>query len=155
MYNEKLGTLEKLTDKIKHIMKFGHLMPNKTLCADKIKVHEYCKTVLGKDICIPIIRIYNSIDEINLSVLPQSFVIKANHGCGYNLIVKNKSTVDENYVKMLASKWINDDFSRYQHEMQYKLIPHKIFAEQFMFDGHADSLTDYKFLCFNGKPTYC
>lgn len=155
MYNEKLGTLEKLTDKIKHIMKFGHLMPNKTLCADKIKVHEYCKTVLGKDICIPIIRIYNSIDEINLSVLPQSFVIKANHGCGYNLIVKNKSAIDENYVKMLASKWINDDFSRYQHEMQYKLIPHKIFAEQFMFDGHADSLTDYKFLCFNGKPTYC
>ena len=38
--------------------------------------------------------------------------------------------------------------------MFYKSIPRKIIIEKFMSDGNV-ALTDYKFLCFNGKPFYC
>lgn len=31
----------------------------KTKCADKLLLHEYSKDILGKDICIPVIKVYN------------------------------------------------------------------------------------------------
>jgi hypothetical protein len=34
----------------------------KSNLVDKIKLHEYSKKILGKDICVPIIKIYNNID---------------------------------------------------------------------------------------------
>lgn len=127
----------------------------KTKCADKIKIHEYCKEKLGKDICIPIIKIYNSINEISIKDLPKQFVIKCNHGCHYNIIVKNKDMLNINEVKRKLNVWLSRDFAYwYGYEMHYSNINRKAFVEKYMNDGHED-LIDYKFLCFNGKPTYC
>src|SRR5574344_1249251 len=66
----------------------------KTFCADKIKLHEYCEEKLGKDICIPILKTYNSVDDIDLNDLPNSFVLKCNHGRRMDVIVKNKNKFD-------------------------------------------------------------
>jgi len=127
----------------------------KTLCADKIKVHQYCKKKLGKDICIPILKEYKSVDDIDFNKLPKSFVLKCNHGSGMNIIVTDKSKLDIDKVKEKLNNWLNCDFSfRNGYEMQYHKIDRKIFAETYMNDGHSD-LTDYKFLCFNGEPKLC
>ena len=67
----------------------------KTKCADKILLHEYCKDTLGFDICVPIIKVYNNTDEINFDELPNKFVMKCNHGSGMNIIVKDKSQINE------------------------------------------------------------
>ena len=65
---------------------------NKSRYVDKILLREYSKEVLGKDICVPILKIYNDIDEINLDELPENFVLKCNHGSGMNIICKNKTS---------------------------------------------------------------
>jgi hypothetical protein len=42
----------------------------KSFCADKINLHQYSKQVLGKDICIPIIKVYDKLEDINYNELP-------------------------------------------------------------------------------------
>lgn len=126
--------------------------PLKVMCADKIKVHEYCKEKLGEDICVPIIKTYDKVEDINWGELPQQFVIKCNHGSGMNIIVKDKKKLDvQDSIKRLKF-WMGDDFTfRNGFEAHYHDIPHKIFVEKYMNDGN-ETLYDYKFWCFNGKP---
>ena len=65
----------------------------KSKIVDKIGLHEYSKKILGKDICVPIIKIYKSINDINLSKLPNKFVLKCNHGSGMNIICNDKGHI--------------------------------------------------------------
>ena len=128
----------------------------KTFCTDKITIHSYVVSKLGKDICIPIINVYNSPEEIRLEDLPNQFVIKCNHGCKMNIVVKDKNSFDFEGAKSKLRKWLSIDFSQANGcELHYKNIPHKILIEVYKENkGHSD-LTDYKFYCFNGKPLFC
>ena len=56
----------------------------KSFMTDKIKISDYSKKILGKDICVPLLKIYDNPYEINLGDLPNKFVIKYNHGSGMN-----------------------------------------------------------------------
>lgn len=128
--------------------------PLKTLCADKIKVHNYCKDVIGKDICIPIIKIYNDAKEINFDELSNSFVLKCNHGSGMNIIVKDKNALNEKEAIEKLNMWLSKDFAFWNgFEAHYHDIERKCFAEEYMNDGNQD-LCDYKILCFNGEPKF-
>ena len=123
-------------------------------CADKVKVHEYCKEKLGKDLCIPILKVYNSTKEIKFDELPDKFVLKCNHGSGMNIVVRDKSKLDKKDAIEKLNKWMSRDFA-FQNgfEAHYHDIKKKIFAEKYMNDGH-DSLFDYKLWCFNGEPKF-
>ena len=58
-------------------------------------LRNYSKTILGKDICAPIIKIYNDVEEINSEELPDKFVLKCNHACGYNILYTDKYNFDK------------------------------------------------------------
>lgn len=124
----------------------------KCLCADKIKIHDYCVKTLGEDICNPILKQFD--DNINFEGLPEKFVLKCNHGSGMNIMVKNKDEMDEDSAKRQLKQWLSSDFTfRNGFEAHYHDIERKAFAEQFMDDGHS-TLYDYKFWCFNGEPKF-
>jgi len=57
---------------------------------DKIKLHYYSKKILGKDICMPILKIYDDFNKINFSDLPDKIAMKYNHGSGMNIICEDK-----------------------------------------------------------------
>ena len=128
--------------------------PLKTKCADKIKLHEYCKEVLGEDICVPIIKIYNKAEDINFDELPDQFVLKCNHGSGMNIIAKDKSKLNIEDAKRKLNYWMRDNFAfRNGFEAHYNDIERKIFTEKYM-EVDGKSPYDYKVLCFNGEPKY-
>lgn len=137
-------------------MKIYDSTPLKTRCADKIQLHDYCKEKLGVDLCIPIIKTYDKVGDINWDELPNQFVIKCNHGSGMNIIVKDKSTLNIADAERRLQGFMNDDFAFHVgYEMHYHDIPHRIFAEEYMSDeGQKQSLYDYKFWCFNGEPKF-
>ena len=123
---------------------------NKSKYVDKILLHEYSKEILGKDICVPIIKIYNNIDEINLSELPDKFVLKCNHGSGMNIICTNKRDFDIYKAKRLLRNWIKINYGLKNFEYQYINVQKKVFAEKYL----CDDILDYKFYCFNGEPKF-
>ena len=152
--NINIDSPKTIQDKI-NWLKVNNLSQLKIDCADKVKLHEFCKKVIDKDICTPIIKVYNSTNEINWDELPNKFVIKCNHGSGMNIIV-NKSNFNKEEVERKLDRWMNTDFAfQNGYEMQYHYIDRKIFAETFLEDPtQKKSLFDYKFWCFNGVPHF-
>ena len=123
---------------------------NKSKYVDKILLHEYSKEILGKDICVPILKIYNNIDEINVNELPNKFVLKCNHGSTMNILCNNKSNFDIIKAKRLLKKWMNINYGLNTFEYQYINVKKKVFAEKYL----VDNILDYKFYCFNGEPKF-
>jgi hypothetical protein len=142
-----------LTDKLQWL-KIHDSTFLKAFCADKITLREYCKIKLGRDLCLPILAVYNRPEQIDWDSLPQQFVIKCNHGSGYNIIVKDKRTLNKSKVVAALNKWLRTEYGSLSYELFYNLIPRKIFIEQYEENFGKASLTDYKFVCFNGEVKY-
>ena len=126
----------------------------KSDCADKVKLRDYCKEVLGKDICIPILKVWSSPNGIDFDELPTSFVLKCNHGSGMNIVVKDKDSLNKEEAISKLNCWMKKDYAFTNgFEAHYHDIERKVFAEKFVSDGHK-TLCNYKVWCFNGEPRF-
>ena len=119
-------------------------------CADKILLHQYSKRILKKDICNKILKIYEDPFKINITELPEQFVLKTNHGSGFNIIVYNKTELDINWAKQQLYDWLQIDYGKNNAEFHYSFIKRKVFAEEYI----GKQLNNYKFLCYNGEPKF-
>lgn len=142
----------RLTDKMEWLKVYDSTFL-KTFCADKYTVRQYVNAKIGRDICIPLLGVYNQFDDIKFNELPSDYVMKTNHGSHTNIIVRNGSLNKVDATRKF-SDWLSKDWSWYGYELHYIPIPRKIIIEEYQNDGGA-ALTDYKFLCFNGTPVYC
>ena len=147
VYNE--SNILTLQDKLNYLLVYES-PENKTKIVDKILLRNYSKNILGKDICAPILKIYNNIDEINLDELPDKFVLKCNHGSLMNIFCEDKSKFDLSKAKHKLRKWMNINYGLQSFEYQYLNVKRKVFAEAFL----DNEIINYKFSCFNGEPKF-
>ena len=49
---------------------------------------------VGAHVLNELYGVFESVDEIDFDSLPESFVFKATHGSGWNIIVKDKSVLE-------------------------------------------------------------
>lgn len=125
-----------------------------TVCADKYQVRKFVEKKIGKEYLNELICVYNSVNEISLSELPDRFVLKATHGSGYNLICKQKDLVNwEEYLYKMRL-WLEADFYWAKRENVYKNIKPRILCEKFLVQNDGDELRDYRFFCFDGEPKF-
>lgn len=158
-YQNKTGNVLDLENPITYNEKIQWMKifdndPRKTLLTDKIAVRDYVAQRAGSDILIPLIATYNYAEEIDFGSLPEQFVLKANHGCSMNAIVRDKHEADLDSIRRKAKKWLGTDFAFVNgYELHYIDIPHRLFAEKYIENTNGD-LPDYKFWCFDGKVYY-
>ncbi len=160
IYETKIGHkldwehLESYTEKMQWEKLFD-CNPKKVELADKFVVREWVSKKIGDDYLIPLIGVWDSVKEIDYSLLPNQFVLKTNHGSGTNIIVRDKSTINISRINRQLNDWMHIDYAFYTgYEMHYSLIKRKILAEKYI-DSGIGELQDYKFLCFDGEPYYC
>lgn len=124
-----------------------------TRLADKVLVKEYVKEK-GLAYLLPkSYAIYQRPKDIDFSNLPNQFVIKTNNASGTVLIVRDKQTLDNKSTIKLLTKWLNTDISRYGAELHYaKIVPCILVEELLSYKESDQSMIDYKFFCFYGKP---
>ena len=127
--------------------------PLMTLYADKYEVRKIVEKKIGSHILNELYGVFESPDEIDFDSLPESFVLKATHGSGWNIIVKNKSVFEREKAKKKMRKWLGRNFYTKKREWAYKNIPPRIICEKYM-ENKDGSLNDYKFYCFNGDPLF-
>lgn len=123
--------------------------PLKTKCADKYLVREYLKECGLENLLVPLIAVYNNADDINFDLLPNSFILKCNHGCGFNIIVRNKNIINESNIKKQLNQWMECDYDKIAQELHYHYIPHKIVCEELV---STTSPSEYQIRMINGKP---
>lgn len=139
-YNEKLQWLKLYDQKELY-----------TTLVDKYKVREYVSKKIGNEFLIPLLGVWDHVDDIPFELLPNQFVLKCNHNSGLGMyICTDKSLMDMELVKKNLEKGLKQDYYMTRREWPYKNVPRKIICEKFMTDDLNNGLKDYKFYCFNG-----
>lgn len=126
--------------------------PRIVQCADKLAVRDYVKKQGLSHILTKIYAVYSSADEIDVSKLPASFVLKTNHlgGGTYLIIHREGEPFDEIKAKQIISEGLSTTIGWETAEYQYLYIPHRAFAEELI----SDEKMEIQFFCFNGEPKH-
>lgn len=149
-YKLNLKNPQTFNEKLQWLKLYNH-KPEYTTIVDKYKVREYIRQELGDEYLIPLLGVWDSVEEIDLDALPNRFVLKCNHDQGSVVICRDKAHFDWDSAKKKLARKMRKDHYAPTREWVYKDIPRKILCEQYMEDAeNADSLTDYKFFCFDG-----
>ena len=144
---------ETFEDKINYL-KLYKMTPLHKRLVDKYMVRDWIKEKIGEKYLIPLLGVWKSFEEIDFSSLPDSFVLKCNHGSGWNIIVKNKSELDLKNCREKLNFWMSKNYAFSNgFELQYDGVPPRIIAEKYL-PALNGNLFDYRFYCFNGKPQY-
>ena len=121
-------------------------------CSDKYEIYNYVEELGGTSILNNLLAVYNSVDEINWDSLPNKFALKCTHGCGYNIVTKDKAQLDKNQVIKKLDQWMNETFGQKNLEFHYDEIQPRIILEEYIENEAGLLPIDYKIYCFNGKP---
>lgn len=123
-------------------------------CADKYRVRDYVKNC-GLENCLnKLLAAYDRPKDIDWESLPESFAMKWNFGCGYNVICRSKEELDIREAEQKLRKWGREPFWAYFSELQYRGVPKKIIVEEYIGGKEGTPPEDYKFYCFHGSA-YC
>ena len=145
-----------MNEKIIWLLHHGDLKLKEKL-TDKIEVKNWVAERIGEEYITKTYAVCDSLEEIDWKNIPDSFVIKASHGCRMNIFIMNKEEFLQ-YVlekaKRVTQSWINIDYSIFCGEVQYKNIPHKIMLEELNIEDSLKMRNDYSFHCINGKPSF-
>lgn len=120
---------------------------------DKYEVKKIVAELVGKDVIIPTLGVWDRIDDIDWKSLPDKFVIKTTFGGGSDgvFICHNKKELDVNRINKSLTKSMKTNPYKRLREWPYKNVPKRIIAEELLEEKTGD-LRDYKFYCFNGEP---
>lgn len=138
-----------MTEKI-HWLKLYDSTPLKGRLADKFLVREWVADTVGEEYLVPLLGVWDSPDEIDFASLPTSFVLKATHGSGWNILVPNKSALDEEWARGRLREWLGlRQAMKGGFELHYEYCEPRIVCEPLLRDG-TGGLRDYKFMVFDG-----
>ena len=141
------------SEKINYIKLFGRNNLQK-IVADKFEVRKYVKDKIGDKYLNEIYNLYENVNDVLICDLPESFVMKATHGSGWNEIVYNKNTINTGTLVEKCSNWLTLDYYDNGREWCYKNIVPRILAEKLILDENGNIPVDYKFHCLNGKMQF-
>jgi len=141
-YNEKLQWLKLHDRKPEYI---GYV--------DKYEVQQHIRETIGGRYLIPMLGLYNSVEEIDWESLPDRFVLKCTHGSGTNIICTCKDKLDIEAAEEKLRQWMKMNWYWYGREWPYKGIKPRIICQE-LITVRGKTPDDYKVLCFNGKARF-
>lgn len=123
------------------------------ITSDKIRVREYLRTKLGislaEEISVPLHFVSKTGRDFPFKKVDQEFFLKANHGSGYNMLVKPGQ--DIRLLRSACDTWLRGGYGLAFQEWAYKEIPRLILFEKVLRDASGNLPLDYKFYCIHGE----
>lgn len=125
--------------------------PLKSRCADKYAVRSYVEEHGLGYLLTRLFGVYDNSRQIDFECLPDRFVLKATHGCGFNILCRDKARLDTAAARQKLDAWMKIDISKFGAELHYASIKPRIICEELL-EGPSDQpLNDYKVYCFGGR----
>jgi hypothetical protein len=154
---EALGYEPDLRNPRTHNERLGHKIlfdrdPRLVVTSDKIAVRDFVAERIGAEHLIPLVGTYDHATAIDWDALPARFVLKANHGSGTNLVVRDKSSVDRAAALRDAERWLAENHYAWTQEWAYSRIRPRLLIEEMLQGPDGDVPEDYKIYVFGGHP---
>lgn len=123
------------------------------ICSDKYEVRAYLEQLGYGELLNELIAVYDRAEDVDPAALPEQFVLKAAHGSGWNLIVRDKSKVNWFWWKKIMKSWMKQNLYWFGREWNYENQKPRIIVEKYLEDDSGE-LRDFKIFCFHGEPGY-
>lgn len=142
-------------EKMVHGMLFAP-HPLASVVADKWRVREHVAGLGLESLLNDVYFVTDDPERIPFDTLPDRFVVKANHGCGWNIMVTDRDSMDRAAVVRQCRDWLGRKYGRESrtYETHYDSIRPRILVERFLPGEDGPVPLDFKFLCFHGEPTF-
>lgn len=126
-----------------------------TKMVDKYEMKGYVSEILGsEEYTIPSYGIWNSYDDIDFNMLPESFILKCTHNSGCFVVCDGKATFNHDKARKKLQAGLRRNYYWGNREWPYKNVKPRILAEKFESSvGNEDSY-EYKMTCFNGRTVF-
>jgi len=158
--NPDLHFPQTFNEKIQWLKLYGERNSAFTNLVDKLSVREFVGNRIGEKYLTNLLGVYDDVRQINYEKLPDKFVLRLNHGSGWNIICKDKQELNWIRAQEKLERWINSNYYDISKEWVYRDIKPKILCESFLsndLDYYGDEsigLLDYKFFCFDQEPQF-
>lgn len=151
-YPPNLKSPASFNEKIQWRKLYDH-NPLYPILSDKWRVREYVRQRVGDGVLNEIYYRGTNPEEIPFADLPDKFVVKAIHGSGWTLPVRDKNEMDFGYIRALCHEWLSQRYGREDYEWAYYGIPAEILIEEFVDDPATSHPIppDYKLYVFDGR----
>jgi TupA-like ATPgrasp len=120
---------------------------------DKYAARNFVRKRIGEDILPALYWVTTDPRDIPFDDLPDRFVAKATHGCGWNYLVPDKSSLNRHDLVDRCTSWLSRNFYETSHEWVYKHIEPRLIIEEFVSDDTGLSPRTYKVFVFNGRAS--
>jgi len=122
-----------------------------TMFADKYGVREYVAGKVGEKYLTRLYWASSDPATMPFDDLPQRFVVKANHGTRWNILVKDKREVSRDALVAQLAEWLRSRYPALHCEWGYRNIAPMALAEEYLSTAAGDIPPDYKFFVFGGR----
>ena len=146
---------QRYTEKIQWY-KMNYRNPLMEQCVDKYYVRKYVESKGLKRILNDLYFVVDLPEKIDFDSLPEKFALKVTNGSETNIFCRDKSKLDVTATIQKLHEFLSMGNVSAGREWAYEGSSKLIIAEKFMEDdtNPDKSISDYKFLCFNGNPEY-
>ena len=122
---------------------------------DKCEMKKHVSQLVGPEYCVPLLGVYDNVNDIDFDALPKGFVLKSTAGWANRqvIVVPDKGKINLDRLKSKLAEWLYPWNTYYYANLcvtDEKITP-RIIAEELLGDG-SSPVTDYKLLCFDGEP---
>lgn len=128
--------------------------PVYTTISDKYLVKNWVAERIGAEYVVPLIGVWDSVDDIPFDELPDEYVLKCNHDCGSVMVKRKGEKFDVKKVKKRFRKALKRNYYPVGRVWGYKNIVPKVFAEEYINSMDGEFPRDYKIFCFYGEPKF-
>lgn len=160
-YNHKTGEQLNLVNPDNFNQKMQWLKLNGNLdmfqkFSDRFGMRKWLVTQVGNEKLIPMLGVYNCVEDIPFDKLPDKFIIKCTHGSKWKARIEDKSNLElfkEDELKRRLDKWLHLNYA-YSPELELHSVdvPPRLMVEEAV-EGQIYH-DEHIVLCFNGKPTF-
>lgn len=138
-YNEKLQW-----------MKLRYHDPLLTKLVDKYEVRKHVSKLIGDQYLVPVVGVFDSVDEFLNADLPNEFVVKCTHDSQSTHICTDRSAFDFKSVARKLDRAMRRNWFWQSREWAYKEVRPRIIVEGYLREEGHLSPNDYKFYFFDG-----
>ena len=162
-YQAKMGKKLNLEDpktyneKLQWMKLYDH-NPAYPLLVDKYEAKLIVAKKAGEQYIVPLIGVYDRLEQVDFAKLPNAFVLKTTHNSGgvYICPEKEKGVYIKKNGKRLTFAEMQQDVAKQlksnhfagSREWAYKEVKPRIIIEEYI----GNQVDDYKVMCFQGEP---
>lgn len=131
--------------------KLFDLNPVYAVVLDKLAAREFAAARIGDGWFAPLLWSGDSPDDIPFDRLAPPYVLKCNHGSGFNIIVEDDAALDRAQTRATLNSWLATSYGARYREPGYMPIRPRVFVERLMREADGTTPLEFKIFVFHGR----